>query len=139
MLRHFTLACASGKLSSKVYVYILPRIGSISNITNQKCDLWSEGFINSTEAPFSTERERIHTGLYANKIRQEEYIPYSRKLLWEKTFVNWLKKNFRGETFADCSLVPPKDVLPRFWWRKLLQTAIKPQNSLTFSPSKVFR
>ena len=75
-----------------------------------------------------------------NKICQEEYIPYSRKFLWEKTFVNWLKKNFFMEkTFADCSLVPPKDVLPPNFVEKAFENSHKTSNLIKFSPSKVFR
>ena len=36
-------------------------------------------------------------------------VPYSGKLLWEKTFESWWKLRFLRETLVDCSLVPPKD------------------------------
>ena len=36
-------------------------------------------------------------------------IPYSGKLLWEKRFAKWWKKDSPEKTFKDCLLVPPKD------------------------------
>jgi len=46
------------------------------------------------------------------------------KLSREKSFVNWWEKNFMEKTFADCSLVAPKDTE-----RKLSQIATTSQNS----------
>ena len=62
-------------------------------------------------------------------------IPYSGKLLREKTFANWWKYDFRGLS----AFATPKDTTPQISQRKLSRTATKPQNSRKFSPSKVFR
>ena len=75
-----------------------------------------------------------------NKICQGEYIPYSRKLLWEKTFVNWLKKDFFMEKLSPQNLGAGRLlVAPVSNPQKFSPNSHKTSNLIKFSPSKVFR
>ena len=71
-------------------------------------------------------------------------IPYSGKLSREKAFMNPWNISFRGENFrgfaTDRMLCAINQSGPHpFSWRKLSRTAVHPQNSWKFSPSKVSR
>ena len=67
-------------------------------------------------------------------------IPYSGKLLREKTLANWWNHDFRRENFRGLlTFAAPKDATPQISQRKLSRITTKPQNSRKFSPSKVFR
>ena len=47
-------------------------------------------------------------------------VPYSGKLLREKTFANWWKYDFRGKNFHRLlTFAAPKDATPQNLWRKL--------------------
>ena len=64
-------------------------------------------------------------------------VPYSGKLLREKTFANWWKYDFRGKNFHRLlTFAAPKDATPQNLQRKLLRIATKPQNSWKFLPRK---
>ena len=53
-------------------------------------------------------------------------VPYSRKLLREKTFANWWKYDFRGKNFHRLlTFAAPKDATPQNLQRKLLRIATK--------------
>ena len=66
-------------------------------------------------------------------------LPLSRKLLREKTFANWWKIWFSWRKLSRiaCFCCAKWRHIPKFYGKKLLRIATKPQNSPKFSPSKV--
>ena len=65
------------------------------------------------------------------------WVPYSRELAWKKLCKEVVNMIFVEKTFVDCLLVLPIEATPQILQRELSQTAAKPQNSQTFSFSKV--
>ena len=64
-------------------------------------------------------------------------LPFSGKLLWEKTFAKWWKKNFAEKTFADYLLMPPKDATPPNFMEKNFANSHKTMKFVKVFSSKV--
>ena len=65
----------------------------------------------------------------------EWYVPYSRKISREKTFMNWWKIQ---KIFAGCLLMPSKDALLSNFMEKIFANSQNASKFVKWSPLKVF-